>query len=216
MNTNNIKIINNTNFKVTINPSEDGRSAILIVDEEVKKRNATPLGKIARGSTVKIGGRDYVVLDHSAETTSIIAKEFVKSMEFDSNSADYAASTVRKYLNGPFYEELVKAVGKNNIITHTVDLMADDGTGRGKRCRDNVSLLTTEKYRRYRPYLPKMGDGNWWCTATRASYEDGYARCVCYVGGDGALGWNGCGYGGGVRPFCVLDSSITNFELSES
>ena len=211
MNVNNIKLINNTNLKVTINPSEDGRFAILIVDDGSAKKNKTPLGKIVPGATVKIGGREYVVLDHSAETTAVIAKNFVKTMEFDSNSADYSKSAVRKYLNGSFYEELAKAVGRDNIIEHTVDLMADDGTGVGYKCRDNVSLLTTEKYRRYRKYLPKMG--NWWWTATRASYEEGYARSVCYVLGGGALCWNGCGSDGGVRPFCILDSSITSFEL---
>lgn len=208
----NIDVINKTNVKVTVNRSEDGTFSILIVDA---KANNKPLGKVKPGSVIKIGSREWVVLGHGADTTAVITKEFaVKEMKFDDSSADYAKSSIRKWLNDQFYSELIKEVGEKNVITHTVNLIADDGTGKGNVVHDKISLLTTDLYRRYREYLPAYGD--WWWTATPASKEEGYSRNVCYVRGGGALGWDGCVWGYGVRPFCILSSSILDFEEVKS
>ena len=155
---------------------------------------------------MKIGNREYIVLGHAEETTAVITKDFTKEMEFG-QSGDYLTSDVRKYCNGEFYNELVAAVGAENIVKHTVKLVADDGTGKGKTCCDNVSIITTENYRRYREFLKAYGD--WWWTATRVTYDDeDYARRVCCVRSGGVLGWRGGGCCSGVRPFCILNSSV--------
>lgn len=197
-----IKVINNVpNIKVTVNQSEDGSFAILLAED-----NKTTLGSVKPGSVVKLGNREYIVLGHGAETTAIIAKDFVKEMRFG-DTGDYVTSDVREFCNGEFLNELAAAVGIDNIVEHTVNLVADDGTGKGKTCKDKMSILTTENYRRYREFLKAYGD--WWWTATRVTYEDeDYARCVCYVNSDGSLSWCGCGYCRGVRPFCILNSSV--------
>lgn len=198
-----IKVENNVpDLNVTVNQHEDGTFAILLA-----AKNKKTLGSVTPGQTVKLGNREYIVLGHGEETTAVITKEFAKKMEFG-ESGDYTKSYVREYCNGEFYKELVKAVGKGNIVKHTVNLMADDGTGKGKVVQDNVSILTTDLYRRYRAFLPSYGD--WWWAATRVSDDDslGYARYVCYVNSIGILNWNDCGYSRGVRPFCILNSSV--------
>ena len=166
-----------------------------------------PLGDFDSGSTVKIGNREYIILDHSAKTTAVITKEFAESMEFGKDD-DYTKSNVRKYCEDEFYEELAKVVGKENIIEHMVKLVADDGTGKKNTIKANVSILTTELYRRYREFLPKYG--KWWWTATRVSADDslGDAHYVCYVCSYGILSCIGSDYCGGVRPYCILNSSI--------
>jgi len=206
----NVNVINNTNVKVTVNQSDDGTFSILIFDENQKKQSDKPLGKVAPGKTVKIGKREYIVLGHGTDTTALITKEFVKEARFDEKTGDYAASEIRQFLNNNFYKELCNAVGADNVVKHTVNLTANDGTGKGNYVKDNVSLLTADLYRRYREYLPAYG--NWWWLATPFSKEDGYALSVCCVRGDGALGWDDCGWSSGVRPFCILSSSILNFD----
>lgn len=197
-----IKVINNVpNIKVTVNQSEDGSFAILLAED-----NKTTLGSVKPGSVVKLGNREYIVLGHGAETTAIIAKDFVKEMRFG-DTGDYVTSDVREFCNGEFLNELAAAVGIDNIVEHTVNLVADDGTGKGKTCKDKMSILTTENYRRYREFLKAYGD--WWWTATRVTYEDeDYARNVCVVYSYGILYWRDCGYCSGVRPFCILNSSV--------
>lgn len=198
----NVKVINNVpDIKITVNQSMDGSFAILLAEDK-----KPTIGSVKPGSVVKLGDREYIVLGHSAETTAIIAKDFVKKMRFG-DTGDYVTSDVRKFCNGEFLNELAAAVGVDNIVEHTVNLVADDGTGKGKTCKDKVSILTTENYRRYREFLKAYGE--WWWTATRVTYDDkDYARYVCYVNSDGVLNWNGCGCCGGVRPFCILNSSV--------
>lgn len=197
-----INVINNVpNVKVTVNKSENG-FAILLAEEIVKK-----LGDVKPGETVTLGNREYIVLGHGEDTTAVITKNFTTEMKFGENN-DYRESNVRKYCNNEFYKELVAAVGSENIIQHTVRLTADDGTNKGVVCKDNVSILTTELYRRYREYLPAYGD--WWWTATPVNSDDSdYSRDVCCVGSGGILSWGDCGCCCGVRPFCILNSSIS-------
>ena len=198
-----IKIINNIpGIQATMNESADGNIEISITKKPVRK-----LSEFKPGETVTIGQREYIVLSQGKDTTAVIAKKFAKKMVFGSNG-DWRESDVRKYCNGEFYNELAAAIGAENIIEHTVNLMGDDGTGKGIACKDKVSILTTELYRRYREYLSAYGD--WWWTATRLTWEDpDYARDVRYVDSRGILSWGDCHCDGGVRPFCVLNSSIS-------
>ena len=205
-----INVVNNTGINVKVEKSDDGKSITLYVDE-VKKHGS--LGDVECGKVVKIGDVKYIALGHSAETTALITKDFVKEMEFGKDN-NYRTSKVRDYLNGPFFDNLADAVGRENVIMHNVNLTADDGTNVGKFCRDHVSLLTTELYRRYRQYLPAYG--KWWWLATPVSDYKDYAGHVCGVRSNGVLSWGGSGCCGGVRPFCILNSSISNFEVIES
>ena len=171
------------------------------------------LGRVICGSAIEIGDRSYIVLEHRNDgTTAVITKDFWKDMEFDNDSGNYAESAVRNALNNEFYNEVANAVGVESIIEHEVNLTADDGTNKGVVCRDNVSLLTTDLYRKYRDFLPAYG--SWWWTATPYSTE--FPRGVCSVDDDGTLSWDGCNYSRGVRPFLILDSSVSNFSVLES
>ena len=166
-----------------------------------------PIRDFNPGSTVKIGDREYIVLGHGKETTAVITKKFAKRLEFGEDG-DYTKSNVREYCNGVFYEELAKSVGKDNIIEHTVKLVADDGTGKQNTIKANVSILTAELYRRYREFLPEYG--KWWWTATRitANNDIGWTHSLRCINCRGILNWYNCDDCGGVRPYCILNSSI--------
>ena len=141
-----------------------------------------------------------------AWTTSIVAKKPTKSMAFGEDG-NYTKSDVRAYCNGEFYEELCDAVGKHNIIPHTVNLVSDDGSNKGATVKDNVSILTCDLYRRYRELLPAIDSACW--TATRVTTLDkGFAYGVYVVDCRGLLCWYSCGHSFGVRPFCILNSSV--------
>ncbi len=197
-----IEVQNNVpGVKVSVNQNADGSFAILLAEMAGKT-----LGSVKPGDTVTIGEREYIVLGHGEETTAIIAKKPTKSMAFGKDG-DYTKSDVRTYCNGEFYKELCKAVGKHNIIPHTVNLVSDDGSNKGATVKDNVSILTCDLYRRYREFLPAIGSSCW--TATRVTTLDkDYARGVCGVVSYGVLDWRGCVCSIGVRPFCILNSSV--------
>ena len=174
---------------------------------EVPREDGRTLGSQELGEVITLGNRQYIVLEHTDDGyTAVITKEMAHYMAFGRN-ADYSRSEIRKWLNREFHNELVEAVGKDNILKHTVDLTADDGTGE-KTVADFVSILTAPRYRKYRRFLP--GYGQWWWTATRVNDDNtAYSRRVCYVSSNGVLFWrNSDDDFGGVRPFCFLKSSI--------
>lgn len=199
-----IQIINNVpNLEIETNQNENGEIVVTIRQNEIKT-----LSEFKPGSTVKIGEREYIVLEQSGDTTALITKDFVARMVYSDANGDYASSDMRRYLTTEFYAELENAVGAENIIPHTVRMEAHDGTGKNKKVIDRVSLLTEDLYRRYREHMPAYG--KWWWLATRVSYDDdlGYSRGVRYVNGGGDPFWDYCGCNYGVRPFCILNSCL--------
>ena len=187
--------------KVNVNQNADGSFAILLTQIAGKT-----LSSVKPGDTVTIGEREYIVLGHEKGTTAIVTKKPTKTMVFGKDG-DYTKSDVRAYCNGEFYNELCKAAGKYNIIPHTVALVADDGSNKGAGVTDNVSILTCDLYRRYREFLPAIDFACW--TATRVTTLDkDYARGVYFVSSYGILYWSDCVDSGGVRPFCILNSSV--------
>ena len=198
----NIEVQHNVpNVKVSVNQNADGSFSILLAQVESKT-----LGSVKPGDTVTIGDREYIVLGHENGITAIIAKTPTKTMAFGQDG-NYAKSDVRTYCNGEFYEELGKAVGKHNIIPHTVNLVADDGSNKGVIVKDNVSILTNDLYRRYSEVITAIDSSCWTATRVTTLNKD-YARCVCIVRSYGILRWSDCGYSHGVRPFCILNSSV--------
>lgn len=199
-----IEVQNNVpDLKVSINQNDDGSFSILLAEMKGK----TLLGRVKPRDTVTIGEREYIVLGHGDGTTAIITKNPTKYMAFGKDG-NYINSDARKYCIGEFYEELCKAVGKHNIIPHTVNLVSDDGSHKGTIIKDYVSILTCDLYRRYRELLPAIGSACW--TATRATTLDKNYDCdVCIIfGSSGVLGLGDCDCSRGMRPFCILNSSV--------
>lgn len=162
------------------------------------------LKDITPGSEVKLAGLDWIVLEQQGKTTALITKSPVDTMEYGT-SGDWRSSKIRRYLNSRFYNALAENIGIANITPHTVNLMADDGTGKLVYCEDNVSLLTTTLYRKYREYIPTE---RWLWLATRVSYVDGYSPFVCCVRHDGIISIQNADICMYVYPFCTLDSFL--------
>ena len=179
-----------------------GYEVKIVADKPIRGKT---LGSVKPGETVTIGECEYIVLSHENGITAVVTKKPVKTMVFGEDS-DYIKSDVCAYCNGEFYEELCKAVGKHNIIPHTVNLVSDDGSNKGATVKDYISILTCDLYRRYREFLPAIGSACW--TATRVATFKGYTHVVCFVDFDGILSWYDCDFSSGVRPFCYLNSSV--------
>ena len=180
-----------------------GYKVKIVADKPIRSKT---LGSVKPGDTVLIGDREYIVLGHENGTTAIIAKKPTKFMACGEDG-NYAKSDVRKYCNGEFYKELCKAVGEYNVLPHTVNLVADDGSNKGAGVTDFVSILTCDLYRRYREFLPAIGSSCW--TATRVTTLDkDYTYIICFIDSSGILSWYDCDFSGGVRPYCILNSSV--------
>lgn len=187
--------------KVNINQKEEDSFEILL--ERVERK---PIGSIKCGDIITIGRYDFIVLEQFNGATAIVAKNPIKFMPFGADG-NYKTSDVRKYCNGEFYKELCGIVGKNNILSHIVDLTADDGSNKGATVKDNVSIITCELYRYYRGFIPAIGSACW--TATRPTItNEAYGNYSCCIALGGVIDWFNSDFPRGVRPFLCLRSSV--------
>ena len=167
------------------------------------------LSDCAVGSTVKIGPIEMVVLDQQEGQTALIFKGmYGENSMFGEENNDYGGSYVDEKCQ-EFAQELSEIVGWDNIMLHAVDLTSDDGLDDYGVVERRASLITADMYRKFVKILDTCNPKRWWWLATPHSTKrhenDAWAKCVSPAG----LICNGYYNGvGGVRPFCILKSTI--------
>lgn len=167
------------------------------------------LSDCAVGSTVKIGEFEMVVLDQNGGQTALILKGmYGEDSEFGVENNNYNDSYVDHKCQ-KFAQELSEVVGWDNIMLHAVDLTSDDGLDDYGVVERRASLITTDMYRKFVKILDTCNPKCWWWMATPHSTKchenDAWVKCVSPAGRIGIDFFSG---GIGVRPFCILKSTI--------
>ena len=160
-----------------------------------------------------MGGIAWTVIQTGADWVKCITSECVEERAFDErNENDFAASSLRAYLNGEFLRRLIKAGAPEEMFEYfNIDLTADDGLKNYGGDRVRIGLITCEEYRLLRGNIPTLSK-RWWWTATADSPINPFVRNVLT---DGTLFYDSAYYGnGGVRPLCVLKSEILKSYLN--
>ena len=162
------------------------------------------LSKVKRGQVFSMAEHEWLVVDHNEEdgTTLVTTTDCITDMAFDeNNSNDFRNSSLRKYLNSDFLEELLDGGLEIDDVMYTdFDLTGHQGGDYGI-CRDLIGLLTEDQYKEHKDILVI---DDWWWLITPHSGSSSHVRTV-YTGG--SLYYN-YAYGGdsGVRPALTLDS----------
>lgn len=164
------------------------------------------------GSRIEKYGQEWIVLDNRFKTadgkegTLVLAADVWEELPFDENVGNYyPKSTICKYMK----EATEELIGDEETGTVELSMIAEDGTGweHEPYRTSGLFLLTTEMYRKYRRFIPKMS--KWWWTATAYSFYEakhsGSSHHVRYVLTDGTLYNNYAYYGyGGVVPALII------------
>ena len=87
-----------------------------------------------------------------------------------------------------------------------------DGQTEYGTCKDLVSLISVDEYRKYRKFLPST-DRYWWTITPDSTPCNNDSTCLRVVSPDGLINRNRFRNCNGVRPFCIFSSSI--FESEE-
>ena len=166
------------------------------------------LAEYRPGEIVKLGRFELIVLEQRGGETSLILKgTYGEDTEFGENN-NYNGSYVDQCCC-EFGEEVAELVGEENLITHSVDLSSLDGL----KCYGTVerlaSSITADMYRKFVEILDLEKLTEWWWLATpwSTSRHDNERWALC-VSPSGNLNGDCYGYFNGVRPFCILKSSI--------
>ena len=201
----NIKVNNNLSDLVKLDIVEKDDEIIINVNKKIE--NIMPLEEVAVGATVKIGEIECIALGKTIEGRFLITKKITDTMIFGQFNNDYIYSDIRKYCNNIFYHKLCQNAGKEDIIPHRVILDTDDGfMGKPHFVTDNVSVITTNYYRKFREFIPNLGE--WWWTVTKPA-KFNYFNYVCVIEPYGSIGKSHIGsLLVGIRPFFCLKSSL--------
>ena len=156
------------------------------------------------GEKFNFKGYEWVALEVNEDAvTAIMTKAWCTAPFDEGNSNDWKTSSIRKKLQ----EELLPELGEENLITRSVDLMADNGDRRYGRCDDKIWLLSCDDFRKYRETIMENCDfeDDWWWTLTPWYINDvGYGRVVRNVNTSGGINIRNASSSCGVAPACVF------------
>lgn len=171
--------------------------------EQLKKKYQKP----EIGKTIEVAGIKWLVLDKLEKGYFAISEDFYgRDREFDDNCNDWKSSDLRNELK-ELHKKIENELGTGSLVEFERDLLSLDGQTEYGTCKDYVSLISVDEYRKYRKLLPNTG--KWWWTLTPDSTKcNDDTRWIRVVSPSGDF--NGYYYfsSGGVRPVCIFSSSI--------
>lgn len=164
-----------------------------------------PVLNIAPGQTVNYHGEPCLVLEHRKDGTMLLHLDQMTHAFGSSNN--FAASSLRAHLNGPYLASLTDG-NPDEIITRTVDLTALNGSKEYGSCECKVAPLTIDELRKYHDILPIPERFEWSVTpwSTPAVNEDD--TWVMGLLSNGGIGNGYCGSSYGSRPAFLIPSNL--------
>ena len=184
---------------------------------ELTKEQLKQLGIVAEtcylsedGKIAHIGEYEFIVIktDEKLGTTELLMRDKLgEDMQFGSNN-DFRTSEIKKRLDN-FADEISAIIGEENLVEHIVDLTADDGLKCYGTIKAKMSLFTANMVRENVEILDefKLDDYWWTCTpySTPKHENASWIKCVSALG---SMSLDNCVSDRGVRPFCIVKSSI--------
>lgn len=185
----------------------------------------TNITSLRPGEHFMFKGFEWVCLDPNhtnGGVLAIMAKLWAKDVKFcpsdkfadeKGNWNNYRTSNVRGILS-----DMANAVfEKKSLLSHTVDLVADNGDRAYGTVKDTVFILTCDEYRKYRDYIPHYDSWVWistpWYCGDKDSGTD-YASYVRSVSTGGQFTNDHAYYSGAVVPACILNPKSLNLRQS--
>lgn len=160
------------------------------------------------GKVIELAGMDWLILDKTEKGYFAILNGFdEKERTFDSTSNNWITSKLRNELNARFLKKITDELGKDAVIEFDRDLLSMDGQTEYGHCKDKISFLTVDEYRKYRKLLPNM-DKWWWLLTPWSTPVNDFSTTITVVSPSGNFYYYNCNYANGVRPVCIFSSSI--------
>lgn len=185
------------------------------INKEFAEYKKQHMEKPKIGKTVEIAGMEWMILDKTEKGYFAVLNGFDgKERAFDSDSNNWISSKLREELNTKFLKKIVDELGEDAVIEFDRDLLSLDGQTEYGHCKDKISLLTVDEYRKYRKLLPNMPKW-WWLITPWSTPVNDYNSTLTVVSPSGIVRSYYYGYGLGVRPVCIFSSSIFELESDD-
>lgn len=164
-----------------------------------------PVLNIAPGQTVNYHGEPCLVLEHRKDGTMLLHLDQMTHAFGSSNN--FAASSLRAHLNGPYLASLTDG-NPDEIITRTVDLTALNGSKEYGSCECKVAPLTIDELRKYHDILPLPERFEWSVTPWSTPKVNEDDTWVLGLYSDGNISDDGCDGSCGSRPAFLVPSNL--------
>lgn len=164
-----------------------------------------PVLNIAPGQTVNYHGEPCLVLEHRKDGTMLLHLDQMTHAFGSSNN--FAASSLRAHLNGPYLASLTDG-NPDEIITRTVDLTALNGSKEYGSCECKVAPLTIDELRKYHDILPIPERFEWSVTPWSTPKVDEDDTWVLGLNSDGSVDYDNCDVSLGSRPAFLIPSNL--------
>ena len=106
------------------------------------------------GKTIEVAGIKWLVLDKLEKGYFAISEDFYgRDRKFDDNCNDWKSSDLRNELNTDLRKKIENELGVDSLVEFERNLLSLDGQTEYGTCRDYVSLISVDEYRKYRKLL---------------------------------------------------------------
>lgn len=163
------------------------------------------------GNQFELAGLKWKIID-VLDLGCMCLAEKSESTRFDPDINDWRISELRQHLNSDLLEKIENEIGEENVIGFERNLLSVDGQKEYEKCKDKVSMLALDEYRKYRSLIPNE-EYYWWLLTPWSTPCNEYYKWTAVVLPSGNVNGNVCNYGLGVRPVCIFSPSI--FESKE-
>lgn len=184
--------------------------------EKQERTGNVELSTLKRGEVFQTTGkRKYKVLEQYGDTTKIISLDLVKENVEFGDTSDYKTSKVKKLCDTEILKDFEEEFGKENIETHTADIITADGQKLGTvDCK--IRPITFDEAREYTDITPNNDLNDWyWTLSPWSTKERGWEKACTVVSPSGRIGNCSCSFESGVRPVCILKSNIFVSKVEE-
>ena len=160
------------------------------------------------GEIFLLGGMEFIKFPDVNDETPVLMKDIAFDSEFGGNN-DLRNSIVMKRMEEEILPKIIAAVGEENVCTVKTDLTSLDGLKGYGVMESKISLPTLDFYRENAQILGQYKPDGWWWLATPETMKpNGNPRWTLCVSPARFVYIRYYCAQYGVRPFCILKSSI--------
>lgn len=163
------------------------------------------------GNQFELAGLKWKIID-VLDLGCMCLAEKSESTRFDPDINDWRISELRQHLNSDLLEKIENEIGEENVIGFERNLLSVDGQKEYEKCKDKVSMLALDEYRKYRSLIPNE-EYYWWLLTPWSTPCNEYYKWTAVVLPSGNISSHLCNDSDGVRPVCIFSPSI--FESKE-
>lgn len=163
------------------------------------------------GNQFELAGLKWKIID-VLDLGCMCLAEKSESTRFDPDINDWRISELRQHLNSDLLEKIENEIGEENVIGFERNLLSVDGQKEYEKCKDKVSMLALDEYRKYRSLIPNE-EYYWWLLTPWSTPCNEYYKWTAVVLPSGNVNCDSCYNSNGVRPVCIFSPSI--FESKE-